>query len=83
MPETDYEKTIEACKEQLKQLKVEYLDLNLIHAPLASSRLEQWKVLVELKKLWLVKHIGVSNYNEQRFEEIEDAGLPIPEVNQL
>jgi diketogulonate reductase-like aldo/keto reductase len=67
----------------LNQLKVEYVDLNLIHAPLASLRLEQWKVLVELKKLWLVKNIGVSNYNEQRFEEIEDAGLPIPEVNQL
>jgi 2,5-diketo-D-gluconate reductase A len=39
--------------------------------------------LVELKKLGLTKHIGVSNYNEASIKEILDADLAKPEANQV
>ena len=45
--EKTYDATIETFKNQLKELQVDYLDLYLIHAPLASLRLEQWKALIE------------------------------------
>ena len=81
--EKTYDSTIATLKNQLKELQVDYVDLYLIHAPLASLRLEQWRALIELKKQGLAKHIGVSNYNEETINEILDAGLEKPEINQI
>ncbi|MBN1533424.1 MAG: aldo/keto reductase [Spirochaetes bacterium] len=82
-PEKTYEQTVQTLKRQLTQLRLDYVDLYLIHAPLSELRLEQWSALVALKKSGLTRHIGVSNYNEERIQEILDAGLEKPEADQV
>lgn len=81
--EKDYKQTVEGLKKQLLELQLDYVDLCLIHAPLSELRIEQWNALTELKRLGLTKHIGVSNYNEETIQEILDAGLALPEANQV
>ena len=79
-----YEETMQSCLVSLTEMKLEYIDLYLIHAPIAKhTRVEQWKAFIELKKQGKVKHIGTSNYAIHHLKEIEDAGLCMPEVNQL
>jgi 2,5-diketo-D-gluconate reductase A len=79
-----YETTKQSISRSLKDLQLEYVDLYLIHAPLAvESRIDQWRALVDLKKEGKVKSIGVSNFNENHIEEIKSAGLPIPDANQI
>ena len=81
--EKTYEQTLATLERQLADLQLDYVDLYLIHAPLAALRLEQWRALVELKSRGLTRHIGVSNYDRSLIQEITDAGLPAPEANQV
>jgi len=83
VPDKSYEQTKESFRKSLKELQLDYLDLYMIHMPAASTRVDQYRALVDLKKEGLVKHIGVSNYDERHLEEIENAGLPTPECNQV
>lgn len=46
-------------------------------------RLATWRAYVELFRRGTARAIGVSNYNASHLQEIIDAGLPLPAVNQL
>lgn len=73
-----------ACAASLERLGIESVDLYLTHAPFAGAqRLDQWRALLELKELGQAKAVGVSNFGVEHLEEIEGAGLPLPEVNQV
>jgi len=45
-------------------------------------RLNTWKALISLWKAGKAKAIGVSNFNTEHLQEIIDAKLPLPSVNQ-
>ncbi len=83
-PDKNYKETLMALDKSLSRLKLNYLDLYLIHAPFdKNKRLEQWNALIDLKKHGKVKAIGVSNYGINHIKEIELKGLQIPEANQI
>jgi len=69
----------------LKKLKVDYVDLFLIHMPLVhdGKEVEVWKGMVEAKKKGLTKSIGVSNFNVKYLEQLRASGLELPVVNQI
>jgi len=80
-----FEESLAACKAHVQKLEIEYVDLYLIHHAYSGKekRVEQWRALCELKKSGLCKHIGVSNFSQGHIEELLEAGLETPEVNQI
>ncbi|EJF58130.1 Aldo/keto reductase [Dichomitus squalens LYAD-421 SS1] len=80
-----YEKTLAAVDESLKTFGFDYLDFMLIHSAMSDkpTRLATWKALIEAKKAGKIRSIGVSNYGVKHLEEIREAGLELPDVNQI
>ncbi|XP_034827950.1 aldo-keto reductase AKR2E4-like isoform X1 [Maniola hyperantus] len=83
---------VETLKESLRKMKLDYLDLYLIHWPIsvnangvdtAISYLESWKGMEEAVKQGLAKSIGVSNFNEKQIQELCDNAAIKPVVNQI
>jgi diketogulonate reductase-like aldo/keto reductase len=67
----------------MDRLKLGYIDLFLIHWPVAGLRLESWRALVDIYKQGKVKAIGVSNYTIGHLKELfGDSGIR-PAVNQV
>ena len=85
MPPRTKDGCLEGLKSNLAKLGTDYVDLILLHHPYppAADRIEQYKALVEAQEQGLVKEIGVSNYSQKHLEQLIDAGLPMPAVNQL
>ncbi|TFY54034.1 hypothetical protein EVJ58_g9098 [Rhodofomes roseus] len=83
--EHGYESTLKAVDSSLQRFGFDYLDLYLIHDPLSGKqkRLETWRALLEAKKAGKLRTVGVSNYGVKHLEEIREAGLEAPAVNQI
>ncbi len=70
-------------QESLDRLRIDYVDLLLIHWPIGCYR-EAWKELVELRREGKCRSIGVSNYSIRRFEKDFFPDTPaMPAVNQI
>ncbi len=83
-PAKDSDATTAAFDASLRRLGMDHVDLYLIHAPFAGEgRLEQWRALVDLRELGRARAIGVSNFSIDHIREIEQAGLPLPDANQI
>lgn len=78
-----YERCKKSVLESMKKLKVDYLDLILLHQPFADYY-GAYKALEELYKEGKVKAIGVSNFYPDRLSDICLFGREIiPQVNQV
>lgn len=72
------------CNESLRRLRLDYVDLYLIHTPSGDDRrVEQWSALLDLQREGKTRSVGVSNFNQTHLEEIRLAGLPLPDANQI
>ncbi|MNO80648.1 putative oxidoreductase YtbE [compost metagenome] len=78
-----YESTLAAYETSLEKLGLDYLDLYLIHWPVAGKYKDAWRALEELYKAGRVKAIGVSNFQIHHLEDLmKDAEIK-PMVNQV
>ncbi|MBS0629066.1 MAG: aldo/keto reductase [Verrucomicrobia bacterium] len=73
----------EICNQVLKQLKIDYIDLLLIHWPDRSYPMEEifaqlWKEVEKGK----IRFPGVSNFTEHHLQNLYDVGLKVP-YNQI
>lgn len=78
-----YEATLKAFEKSLRRLKLNYIDLYLIHWPATPLRNESWKALEKIYDEGLVKSIGVSNFTIRHIKELLTTALIKPVVNQF
>ena len=74
---------MDAFKDSLDRLKVDYVDLYLIHWPVPGVYLESWKVLEEIYNKGLAKAIGVSNFLQHHLDDVIAHGSIVPAANQV
>ena len=78
-----YDSALRAFDASLKRLALDYVDLYLIHWPVAGKRKDSWRALEKIKAEGRAKHIGVSNYLVPHLEELFATANEIPDVNQI
>lgn len=78
-----YETTLKSFEDSLKRLQLDYLDLFLIHWPVAGKYKETWRALEYLYKQKKVGAIGVSNFLQHHLEDLMSSAKVVPMVNQM
>lgn len=78
-----YESTLAAYQTSLDKLGLDYLDLYLIHWPVAGEYKEAWRALETLYKEGRVRAIGVSNFQVHHLEDLMKDAEVKPMVNQV
>lgn len=77
--------TADAIEESLDRLKLEYIDMLLIHWPHPSMDLyaETWEVFGEYLATGRVRGIGVSNFEPEHIQRLIDTSDVVPAINQV
>ncbi len=78
-----YEQTLAAFERSLKKLQTSYIDLYLIHWPVAGKYKDTWKALESLYRQGKVRAIGVSNFQTHHLEDLMATAEIVPMVNQV
>jgi 2,5-diketo-D-gluconate reductase A len=81
-----FENTLREFDKSLKLLKLDYLDLYLIHWPAPKRGLlyvDSWRAMEKLKNEGLVRSIGVCNFHTHHIDEILKVAEHKPVLNQV
>ncbi|XP_050356587.1 aldo-keto reductase AKR2E4-like isoform X2 [Nymphalis io] len=83
------EGVLPSLQTSLKKLKLDYVDLYLIHSPMNLLNVQEydylnvWKGMEDIKKLNLARSIGISNFNSTEINRILANSKTVPSVNQI
>ncbi|MCD0503281.1 aldo/keto reductase [Bordetella petrii] len=80
-----YDEAQQAMDDSLRKLGLAYVDLYLIHWPVAGSDkyLDAWRALVAMKEDGRARSIGVSNFPRAQLQRLIDETGIVPAVNQI
>jgi 2,5-diketo-D-gluconate reductase A len=77
-----YERTRQAIDDSLRRLRMDYLDLYLIHQPYGDVH-GAWRAMEEAHRAGKLRAIGVSNFQPDRLMDIIAFNEIVPAVNQV
>ncbi|MGO9031310.1 aldo/keto reductase [Mycobacterium sp.] len=80
-----YESTLAAFDASMHRLGIEYLDLYLVHWPMAQRNkfVDTFKTFAHLRDQGRIRSIGVSNFEPEHLDVLIDATGIVPAVNQV
>ena len=78
-----YDPALRAFDASLKRLGLDYVDLYLIHWPVAGKRIDSWRALERIHEEGRARSIGVSNFLVPHLEELLGVAKHAPAVNQI
>jgi len=78
-----YDSTLAAFEASLQRLGMDYVDLYLIHWPVAGKYKETWKALEKIYRDGRARAIGVSNFQVHHLEDLMADAEIKPMVNQV
>lgn len=78
-----YDAALLAFDASLARLGLDYVDLYLLHWPVAGKRLDSWRALERLHQERRARAIGVSNFLVPHLEELLAHAKVVPAVNQI
>ena len=78
-----YDATLRAFDASLERLALDYVDLYLLHWPVAGKRLDSWRALERLHAEKRARAIGVSNFLSRHLDELLAVAAVVPAVNQI
>ena len=80
-----YDETLRACDESLRRLRLDYVDLYLIHWPMPhrGRYLDSWRALLKLKNEGRARSVGVSNFQIPHLRRLLDETGAVPSINQI
>ncbi len=72
-------------EESLARLRVDYIDLYLVHHPMEDKKETKrvWRMLEGYAGLSIIRSIGVSNFSEKQLEKLLKKAEVLPVVNQI
>jgi diketogulonate reductase-like aldo/keto reductase len=78
-----FDSALRAFDASLGRLGLAYVDLYLLHWPVAGKRLDSWRALERIKGDGRARHIGVSNFLVPHLEELLAKASEPPAVDQI
>ncbi|MEJ7628276.1 MAG: aldo/keto reductase [Nocardioidaceae bacterium] len=80
-----YDEALAACETSLEKLRLDYLDLYLVHWPTPKREryVDTWRALEKLQADGLVRSIGVSNFQAPHLRRLMAETETVPAVNQI
>ncbi|MDR1791053.1 MAG: aldo/keto reductase [Propionibacteriaceae bacterium] len=80
-----YDLALAAIEESLLRMRLDYIDLMLIHwpNPITGLYVEAWEALVEAQARGLVRSVGVCNFLPEHVEKVVAATSVTPSINQI
>ncbi|WP_405591164.1 aldo/keto reductase [Streptomyces sp. NBC_01190] len=80
-----HDDALRAFDRTMDELGLDYLDLFLIHWPVATDGdfVDTWSALEEIERSGRVKAIGVSNFGQDHLRRLMGANTTVPAVNQI
>ncbi|MHC5249018.1 aldo/keto reductase [Enterococcus sp. LJL90] len=78
-----YESTHQAFNDSLEKLGLDYVDLYLIHWPVAGKYKDSWRAMEEIYASGKAKAIGVSNFHQHHLEDLLADAKVKPVLDQI